>query len=159
MDAAKIRLRRARLKDRRLVFRWANDPVAREASFHSEAIPQQVHRRWYEASLRGARLLHVVELESEAIGVTRLDSVDGDDDAAEVGIVLAPEHRGRGLALPTLLALHQLAQQARLRRLIARIRIDNLPSRRVFEKAGFTLAGEEIINGVSALRYTLELLP
>lgn len=157
MSAAKLRLRRARWTDRKSIFRWANDPAARAASFHDEAIPRHVHRRWYHASLLGARLLHVVELDSEAIGVTRLDSVEGDEDTAEVGIVLAPEHRGRGLALPALLALNRVAVNARLRRLIARIRADNLASRRAFEKAGFTATGEETINGIRALRYTLDL--
>lgn len=150
-------MRPARWTDRKLVFRWANDPAARAASFHEDGIPRQVHRRWYHASLRGARLLHVVELDSEAIGVTRLDSLDDDEDAAEVGIVLAPEHRGRGLALPALKALNRLARDARIHRLIARIRADNTPSRRVFEKAGFALTGEETINDVRTLLYTLEL--
>jgi RimJ/RimL family protein N-acetyltransferase len=157
VSAAEVRLRRARWTDRKMAFRWANDPAARAASFHEEAIPQRVHRRWFHASLRGARLLHVVELGSEAIGITRLDRVGDDEDAAEVGIVLAPEHRGRGLALPALRALQQLATDARIHRLIARIRADNAASRRVFEKSGFTRTGEETIHGVRTLIYSLEL--
>lgn len=157
MDSAAIRLRPARLRDRKRIFRWANDPAARAASFHEKEIPARVHRRWYDASLRGARLLYVVELDSEAIGVTRLDAVDGEDDAAEVGIVLDARYRGRGLAVPALLALSEIAADARLRRLIARIRVDNAASRRVFEKAGFTHSGEETVGGVETLQYTLEL--
>jgi RimJ/RimL family protein N-acetyltransferase len=158
MDATTtLRLRRARLRDRKRIFRWANDAATRAASFHEEEIPRSVHRRWYDASLRGARLLYVVELDLEPVGVMRLDAVPDDDETAEVGIVLAPEHRGRGLAVPALLALNEVAADADLSRLIARIRADNLPSRRVFEKAGYALSGEETVNGIATLRYTLRL--
>ena len=151
MSEVEIRLRPALPDDCERVFAWANDPVTRAASFNAATIPLDVHRRWYDASLRGARTLYIAEANSTAIGLARLDPVDG--ETAEVGLTLAADHRGRGHAVRVLDALCKRAAASGLRKLIARIRDDNLRSRVVFERAGFERRSEETVDGIAATRY------
>ncbi|HEY5566505.1 MAG TPA: GNAT family N-acetyltransferase [Gammaproteobacteria bacterium] len=153
MSEVEIRLRRALPDDCERVLAWANDPVTRAASFRSETIPPDVHRRWYDDSLRGARTLYIAESNAIAIGLARLDTIDG--ETAEVGLTLAADHRGRGHAARVLDALCKQAAAAGLRKLVARIRDDNIKSRVVFERAGFARRSTETVDGIGATRYEL----
>lgn len=153
---AKVALRAATPEDLDRTFTWANDPLARAASFQSAPIERAVHERWFASSLaRHDRTLWIAELAGEPIGVLRLDcSALG---WAEVGLNLAPERRGQGLALPVLMAGLNAAQALGLPRLVARIRPSNERSIRCFTRAGFRGARRELVAGQEALRYELEL--
>ena len=154
MDPAAVSLRPARPDDCRLVFDWANDPATRAASFHSEVIAFEDHARWYEGSLGGTRrYLRIAELDAAPVGLVRFDRLDADETRAEIGINLAPEHRGRRLAVPILLAATEEASALGLRTVVARIRPENAPSIRAFERAGYRFVAEERVSGFEAFRY------
>jgi RimJ/RimL family protein N-acetyltransferase len=147
-------LRPATHEDSRRVWEWASDPETRAASFHSGPIPWSEHERWYAASLSGeTRHLRIAEAGGAAVGLVRLDRMDGDATAAEIGVNLAPGHRGRGLAAPILLAARAEASSLGFARVVARIRSGNERSIRAFERAGFAFAGTERVAGVDARRY------
>ena len=76
---------------------------------------------------------------------------------AEVSLTIAPEHRCRGLGTSALLLLTEKAASFGVSELLARIRRNNIPSQRTFQRAGFEQSGEEDVNGVPALRYRLGL--
>lgn len=156
MQDSAIELRPASAEDCDLVFRWANDPETRAASFNSEPISLEAHRHWYREALSGARTLQIAERDAQPIGLARLDPVDA--GTAEVGLLLDAQYRGQGLAIGLLRALLDFAARSGLRLLIARIRADNNRSRRVFERAGFLFAGKETIGDVNAVRYNYRLL-
>lgn len=130
---------------------WANDTETRAASFHPEPISAETHRRWFEASLEGARRLYVIERDGVAAGVARLDPLSA--NAAEVSLTIAPGLRCRGIGLAALELLADAARDLGVGELKARIRKDNAHSQRTFERAGFEHVGEEIVNGVAALVY------
>jgi RimJ/RimL family protein N-acetyltransferase len=149
-----VALRPAREDDCRRVFEWASDPETRAASFHPEPIPWSDHERWYAASLEsGTRHLRIAEAGGVPVGLARLDRMDDDPAAAEIGIHLAPEHRGRGLSVPVLLAARTEAEALGFAKVVARIRPDNLRSIRAFERAGFALVRVEAVAGLDARRY------
>ncbi len=152
-----IRLRPAGEADSAAVLRWANDPTTRAASFTSRPIEPEEHARWFAASLDPdtPRRLFIVELDGQAAGLLRFQLAD---PRAEVGINLAPERRGRGFGVATLVAGSALALELGLTRLVAHIRPANQASRNAFERAGYTLVGPAKVSGQPALRYELELL-
>jgi len=70
----------------------------------------------------------------------------------EIGYGLAGPSRGRGLGTRAVVALvDELRRRPGVRRIDAHVRAENLPSRRVLERAGFTL----VEAGAVELRYTL----
>ncbi len=152
--AERVITRPAGPADCRRVFEWANDPETREASFRSEPIPFDAHERWYSESLAGERrILRIACLDGEPIGLIRFDVDAGDAGTAEIGINIAPEHRGRGLASPMLAAARSDAGALGLRRLIARIKTWHGRSIRAFERAGYTFVRDESVHGCDAVRY------
>ena len=140
------------------VFRWLPgwiEPVeaARLLEVLLVEIPWEDHERWYAASLASeSRHLRIVESDGTPAGLVRLDRTE-DDEAVEIGVNLAPARRGRGLAVPVLLAALAEARTLGFTRVVARIRPDNLRSIRAFERAGFAFAREERVNGSEARRY------
>ena len=84
-------LRPATVEDRELLFAWANDPGTRIGSFHSDPIPPEVHRRWFDESLAGGkRSLHMLEIGGVSAGLIRLDHT-AEPGAAEIGITEAAD--------------------------------------------------------------------
>jgi ribosomal-protein-alanine N-acetyltransferase len=63
-----------------------------------------------------------------------------DEGSLAVGYGIAPEFHSRGLTTEAVLALVEVARRTSgIDRLVADTTVDNLPSQRVLEKAGFTL--------------------
>jgi RimJ/RimL family protein N-acetyltransferase len=154
-----ITTRHARPADCRLLFAWANDAQTRAGSFHGQPIPFPDHERWFDASLAGeTRVLLVAEIDGSPVGLIRLDREARESKTAEIGITVAPEKRGRGLAAPLLLHAQHEAAALGLRKLVARIKSANEPSLRAFERAGFLLARRERIGGCEAAHYEREIV-
>ena len=150
---------RARLADRgdvALLFRWANDPLVRQMSFHSDPIGWEEHQQWLSRVLASPEvLLFVVELHNQAgwqpLGQVRIDA-DG-----TTSFSLASEYRGLRLAAPVLqTALAHQRVSCGPRTLIAYIKPDNLPSSQVFVKVGFQFESHAQVAGQPCGRYLLQ---
>ncbi len=85
--------------------------------------------------------------------------VDGEEHL-EIGYHLLPEHQGRGLATEAALACRELARERGITHLIAIIRPDNLPSRRVATAMGMTPERRTVHSGVAVdvLGMTLDVV-
>ena len=137
VSAAAVKLRPAAMVDCQRIWVWRNDPETRAASFDTAEIPWDEHQRWFSASLeRPDRRIYLITVEDRPQGVARLDVVGSE---AAVSIHLAPEARGRGIGTAVLQELARSALAERdVRRLVASVKVDNLPSRGAFANAGFT---------------------
>jgi spore coat polysaccharide biosynthesis predicted glycosyltransferase SpsG/RimJ/RimL family protein N-acetyltransferase len=131
-----VTVRRATAADARLLHEWRNDPTTRQASRSSDEVAWDDHVRWVDRVLGDpARQLYVAEQAGAPIGTVRWDRLGGGD--WEVSITVAPQARGRGLAVPLLRAGEDALQTEGGARLIATVHVDNVPSRRLFERAGY----------------------
>ena len=140
-----------------IVYRWANDPVTRSMSFHSEEIAYTDHVNWFTGRLGGDKqLMIIVENSGTPCAFVRLDP-DLDPDDALIGINVAPEFRGKGLGISSLNAAAAVALAHNYRRIVALIRPDNAASLKAFERAGYTPEGVRNVNGVSAQCLVLQL--
>jgi RimJ/RimL family protein N-acetyltransferase len=142
-----MRLRRATNRDTLRLFKWANDPHVRRRSFSADPIAWDDHVRWFEERVTSDRCwMYVAEDESgEPMGQIRFDLIEPTSSRSasaspevEVGVSIAAEHRGLGLAAPLIAAGVRAAAVDGCRYPTrATVRADNLPSQRAFVAADF----------------------
>lgn len=136
---APVVARPAATEDSSLLMRWRNDPETREVSRTSDPVTWSGHTGWYERALANpARELFVVERGSCPVGTVRFDEVGTAE--WEVSITLAPEARGHGLSRPVLSAGEAAFGERRPEvTVVASILPGNIPSQRLFARAGYEL--------------------
>lgn len=133
--APEVIIRKAELRDMRMVFELSNDPLVRANSIHSEPIAWTSHEKWFANALVNPRLkFYVAESANGAlIGQVRFEERE---DGWLVSISLTAEFRAKGLAQVVLMkAMEMSGQQC----FIAEIGSDNLASLSLFERCGFIL--------------------
>ena len=149
-------LRQASLADCRMVWKWANDPVVREASFSTKSIAWDEHTQWFEAKLLDPHCHFYIVLDSTgaALGNVRFDVLQGE---AEVSVLMDAHFRGQGLGGQAIrLASMKVFREAPITRIQAHIRESNLASVRAFSKAGYRETAVTEVKGTRALQMTLE---
>ncbi|OGJ56914.1 UDP-2,4-diacetamido-2,4,6-trideoxy-beta-L-altropyranose hydrolase [Candidatus Peribacteria bacterium RIFCSPLOWO2_12_FULL_55_15] len=150
-----LRLRPAREEDARLLWTWANDPVVRASSFSPAPIPWEDHMAWFTKKIRDPRCAIYIALDREdcAIGQARIEITDAGREA-EIDLHIAEEFRGKKMGTPLIVAaVRRFFAAASARTVIALVREDNLASRHSFQRAGFSLRGEESRKDGRILRY------
>ncbi len=150
-----MQVRPAATADAALLLSWANDPDTRAASFHPGPIVPDEHAKWLSQTLTmPSRRLFVGLLEGQPIGQVRLDATR--DGEAEIGISVAPDRRGQGLGAGLLAAAVEAGRadpELAIERFVARVRVGNEASMRLFEGAGFVLRETGICEGSPCLIY------
>lgn len=139
-------------------WRINNDPSVRAVSFSAESIPWETHLAWYERSLESSqRKLYVtVELE-RVVAVSRMDILE---ESAEISLAVEPSCHGRGIGVWTIQQTGSAFKEAHpsIKKVRALVKAENIPSRRTFEKAGYTLSDTaESVEGETVLAYWLPL--
>ncbi len=132
-------LREARLADAELLWRWANDREARENSFAKAPIPYADHVVWLERRLASdATRLWIFYRGAAPVGQVRFD-ISG--DAAEIGITVAPDRRGRGYGKAMLAQAISALREERGGRPRVSVLAQNTASLRLFKACGFEETG------------------
>ncbi len=146
MEDLLVRLRPFRESDLELLTRFATDPSFsvpfQWAGFRS---PEGFRRRWEEDGLlsKDPHYLVVEQADEKSVGwVIWREAHPGQGGVWEVGIHLAPEHRGQGVgtAAQRLLVDH-LFNTTSAHRLCACTELENLAEQRALEKCGFCREG------------------
>ena len=162
LRALQLRLERATADDCRSVWEWADAPEVRAASFHSDPIPWEEHRRWFFERLNDPQTILWIAHEAaspgggkgQAIGIVRFAL---DQDEAVISVAIAPERRGLGLG-PTAVvrASRQLFRETSTALIHAYIKPDNAPSLAAFFNAGYHRREPVEVYGCPAEHYVLE---
>jgi UDP-2,4-diacetamido-2,4,6-trideoxy-beta-L-altropyranose hydrolase len=140
-------LRPAGTEDCRLLWKWANEPTVRAASFNTEAIPWERHQQWFAAKLKdpGCTLLVAMNEAGMPIGQVRCD-VSG--SVAVISISLDPSFRGRGYGAKLIRKTSdRVFERPEVDSIHAFIRLGNDASHRTFEKAGFKKVADTAVDG------------
>ena len=136
-------LRPADASDSEDLLAWRNDPETRANSRSTGPVDAATHQTWLAHALADPnRRLWIAEAAGEKVGT--LSVIRLEDGRAEFSITVAPNRRGRGIGVAMLRA--GVAESRRLwpgAPLLAWIRTTNTASRRLFERCGFRLLGEE----------------
>lgn len=147
-----IQLERADNIDLIPLFKLANDPYVRSNSFTNKEITLEEHKSWFQNLLADAsRLLLVAKIDNRLLGQVRFDRKDSE---IVTSISVSSEFRGFGLGEILLrISLDKLHQEwPDAKSILAFIKNDNMASRFIFEKVGYSLIEERD----DVLKYTFD---
>jgi UDP-2,4-diacetamido-2,4,6-trideoxy-beta-L-altropyranose hydrolase len=151
MDLLSLTLRSARHVDSELLWEWANDPLVRRFSFHSDPIPWESHQEWFARKMNdpNCALWIAYDREDRPVGQIRFDRENG--DTVSIGISVASASRGNGYAAQLLrIGLRRAAYVFPGCIAHASIKVENAASLHAFESAGLSLAGRSAVHGYEA---------
>lgn len=153
LRAQDITLRDASEGDAPLLWHWRNDAVVRSGSFSSHLVSWDEHRNWMVEKLRD-KDCHIWVAEESSCPVGTVRAQRRTQGGAELGITIAPEFRGQGLASFLIQkAVRRATQIWGESQMLALIKPQNESSIKAFEDAGFEFDGRTTVNGCDAVRY------
>lgn len=134
----KVFLRKATMEDIDLIFAWANDEDERRNSFNPEKIPYADHCRWYKNKMTSDdTFIFIMMQEDKPLGQCRIE-IEGEE--ALISYFIDKNFRNQGLGKKILELLHEEVKSnfSKVRVLMAQVKEDNIPSRKVFESLGYS---------------------
>ena len=119
------------------IFQWRNDPLTRQNSINTDPVSLEDHKQWFTKVLnsRNTELLIGIE-NSMKVGVCRF-CLNNLSNSVEVSINLNPLMRGKRISKKLLEESINYYLKTNKVMLTATIRIDNIPSIRIFEELNF----------------------
>lgn len=147
-----LQLRNAHMDDSGLLWKWANDPVVRRASFSQGPIPRDDHVTWFTSKLESREcMFFIIERHGHPFGQVRFDLTGGE---AEISISIVAGARGQGYGVQAIkMAAAKVFDKTEIGKINAYIKMSNGKSIAAFEKAGFRRAGKTKVKGEKALHY------
>ena len=126
------------LGDSKEILLWRNDRVSRENFKNQDIVSQKEHQVWLEKKLNSSSSSLIMFGRDEIkIGIVRLDI---EQEYIDVSINLNPNERGKKLGKKILKASERyLNESLKEKKLRAEILKRNIPSQKVFERAGYKL--------------------
>lgn len=148
---SKVKIRVVNENDIWTIYEWSNDPVTRSNSFYTKPLNREDHKKWFTNKFDNKEsILLIGELEDKAFGLVRYEI---EDNRSVVGINISKDYRGRGLAAKILKLSLQVYHTICDKPIDAYIKIENLASKKTFEKVGYQYIGNEEINNFKSLVY------
>ncbi len=138
MSDSILKLREVKREDIETLWRWANDPVAREFSLSSKSITWDEHVKWFSEKLNSPYCYQYIAFinSCELVGQLRFDL--NDKFQAIVSISLEAHMRNKGYGKQILrLGLSQFLQNTKPACFLAIIKPENIASLKLFERVGF----------------------
>ena len=142
-----LRLRALEPTDLDLLYAWENDAAVWTVSDTAAPYSRQVLWQYlenYTGDIYQSRQLRLmIELnDGTAVGTVDFFHYDPLNNRAEMGLLIAPEHRGHGYGQMALqLARDYAAQHIGMRQLYVYIRTDNTTCLKLFQNFGFEQCG------------------
>lgn len=128
-------------QDSKHIWEWRNDPITRQMSRTTDAIPWEKHKEWYARAAKDPKkAILMAYVNGIPACMVRFDYIQ--NDYAEININMNPAMRGKGLGKPILAtACRHGFDTLKLSRIYAEIKPENAPSVRIFEGTGFVFQG------------------
>jgi UDP-2,4-diacetamido-2,4,6-trideoxy-beta-L-altropyranose hydrolase len=145
-----LTFRKANENDAELLYRWANDRVARENAYSPAKIPFENHLEWFRKRVHSKDFSFYVFINDidETVGLVRFETKQARNEAI-ISIFVDEMYRGKGLSsLMLQLATSDFLLKNAEITIFAFIFKTNQASYRSFLKAGFILKSEENIKGI-----------
>ncbi len=137
-----IKLRKAKNNDMDLLYRWANDPLVRKNSFNSDTISYDDHKKWFKKIMSDETVQqYIMERNGIPIGQIRL-TISG--NSAEVGYSIDRDYRAQGYGhiIIDLISEEVNNNHPDIKRLVAKVKKENMASAKLFESAGYEMVYE-----------------
>jgi len=148
-----LKFRIATIDDVDLYFKWANDPVVRSNSYHSEPIKYEDHVTWFSQKLNDPNFSFYVFFNEEGLAVGQV-RIQKEETETVIGISIDKDHRGKSLGLEMLeKATDDFLSKNPNEVIYAYIKKENISSIKIFSKAGFQNPEECDVSGIPSYRY------
>lgn len=148
----KFRLRVATNEDIYNVYHLSNDSTVRANSINRKKIIWKNHREWFNKVINNDQYLFLIieDKNNKFVGQVRFEIKY---KVALISISIEKEYRGNGISLSILLKSVQECTQyfENVKNIIAYIKISNIASKKLFERAGFKF----VENQGDYLKYTI----
>jgi len=151
----KIQHRKAKATDINLYFEWLNDPEVREKSFDSNTIKWEEHYKWFNDNINNPNYtFYIFNFNKENIGQVRIHKIK--ENESEIGISIGIHYRGLGYGSQMLIdACYDYFNNYNAKIINAYIKNDNISSKKIFEKAGFTWIKNFLYNNYNTDHFVL----
>lgn len=155
--ALSVEIRRAEERDLMLYFDWANDRKTRENAFNTAPIPLEGHSKWFSKKIKDPlSRLYLFEVAQKTIGQVRLDKTTENPATALISFSVDTEYHGLGYGIILLkLAIEQAIEEKFCSAFDALVKVENVPSLKVFERLNFEYNPDTIVNNISCKSFTL----
>jgi len=134
----KLSIREATIDDTRNVYDWRTDPKNSGNSWTGGDFLYDSHEKWFKAYLEERdNMMLIVGFNDKPCSVVRFD---GDFEDKTVSIYMVPSFHGYGLGIQCLLLAERYLKKRVMGSLVnlhAEIMNDNLPSVKMFTRAGY----------------------
>lgn len=132
-------VRKANFEDSKIIYEWRNDKISRKMSISNDKILYEKHVEWLKEILSNAsKYLYIGEINNDPIGVCRFE-LNLDKKIFEVSINISPYKRGKGLGKILLKAAIYYFKKKNQGDLIAKVKLSNEASKKIFKNAGFII--------------------
>ncbi len=131
-----------------------NDLLIRSNSYNKDFITYSEHKKWFLGKLDDKNAFYYIgELNRQAAVFLRVD-IGSEENI--IGIAIDKQFRGKKLAVEFLRLITEKFSDEYSGEITAYIKVDNIPSIKSFERAGFVFEGNCIIEGEQSVRYIYE---
>ena len=132
-----MHIRLANNRDSADILRWRNNITTRKMSIDGSKISKSNHDSWYKKSLKSKNhIIYLGEDEKKKVGMCRFD-YSLKSNSSVISINLNPSFRGKGLSRKLLQSCIEKYIDKKNVDLIAKVKIENVVSIKIFKKAGF----------------------
>ena len=129
----KLKLREVKISDIKKIYQWRDK--SREMMFQTQPISWKEHEDFWTQRLKNNNACSfIIICEGNEVGLLRLDKKE---EFEEVGIIIDKQFQGKGIGAIALKKLAEVVKTHEVKRLVARIKPENIYSKKAFEKAGF----------------------
>lgn len=128
-----MQLRPANFNDWQHLLKWRNDPIARLNSFDQDIISEDIHKKWFKASLLNKQRKILIMEDSSGVPIGTIRSDTNSQNEEELSWNISPDHRGKGLG-GLMLSLFFKNTHGKF---VAKIKKENIASIKIAESNGF----------------------
>lgn len=132
-----MHIRLANNQDSVDILRWRNDLTTRKMSLDGSKISKSNHDSWYKKSLKSKNcIIYIGENDKKKVGMCRFD-YSLSSNSSTISINLNPSLRGKGFANELLKSCIEQYIHLKNVDLIAKVKIENKASLKIFKNASF----------------------
>ena len=155
IDTNKIKLCKAKQEDMIDVFILANDPEVRKNSFNQKNITLEDHKLWFYNKISDQKsLILVAKIDNNFIGTIRFEKELNQHSSYVISIQIAKNFRGKKISEPLLkMAIKEFYNIFKNYDIIAKIKNDNLASKKIFIKNNFIIFNQNLKENYISLKY------
>ena len=151
-----LTFRKADLSDVNLYYNWLNDPEVRENSFDSSIIKLEDHVNWFNEKIHNPDYYFYIFQNNSLnyIGQVRIQKLN--DMNSVIGVTVCSEHKGMGYG--SIILIESCKDFFKLNNsfiINAYIKNNNISSKIIFEKAGFSFLENILYNNFNTDHYVL----